>query len=94
MSGVIVERRAQDLFRSGKEPSFSLDATLALFMRETRHNRELMRIFLEVLLQSAYADGTLHREEQRILLHISDRLGFSRGEPAALAVPYARKAEA
>ena len=72
--------QAKDLFRLGKEPGFSLDETLDAFARASRHNRELTRIFLEVLLQSAYADGALHVEEQRILRRVCDRLHFPRRE--------------
>lgn len=72
--------RARDLFRAGKAPGFSLDQALDGLVRESRHNHDLMRIFLEVLLQSAYADGDLHREEERILRHVCERLGFSRRE--------------
>jgi DnaJ like chaperone protein len=36
-----------------------------------------MRMFLEILIQSAYADGSMHPEERKALLHICTRLGFS-----------------
>lgn len=72
--------RARDLFRDGKRADFALDDALDGFARECRHSRPLMRIFLEILLQSAYADGALHSAEERMLRHISDRLGFDRRE--------------
>lgn len=72
--------RARDLFREGKRADFMLDDTLDRFAEECRNSRPLMRIFLEILLQSAYADGALHPAEARTLRHVSDRLGFDRRE--------------
>jgi len=76
----ILRARARDLFRAGKAPEFDLDRALDDLVGECRHNHDLLRIFLEVLLQSAYADGALHPAEERILRHVCDRIGFSRRE--------------
>lgn len=76
---------AKNLFRQGKAPDFVLDDVLDQFKRECRHRHALMRIFIEVLLQSAYADGVLHPAEQKLLLYICERLGFSRAEFERLA---------
>lgn len=76
---------AQDLFRQGKSPDFPLDDVLDQFKRECRHRHALMRIFVEVLLQSAYADGVMHRAERTLMLHICERLSFSRTEFERLA---------
>lgn len=75
-----LREQAKALFRRGKEPDFSLDEALGAFARESRHSRELIRIFLEILLQAAYADGAMHPEEERILRQVCDRLGFPRRE--------------
>jgi DnaJ like chaperone protein len=37
-------------------------------------------MFLEIQLQAAYADGTLHPQERQLLLQVFDSLGFSRHE--------------
>jgi len=72
------------LFREGKSPGFPLDDTLDQFRQEIGRRSSLMRLFLEIQLQAAYADGSLHPSEERILLHICTRLGFSRFEFQAL----------
>ena len=43
-------------------------------------NSSLLRVFIEILIQAAYADGVLHPAEKKILLHICDYLGFTREE--------------
>ncbi len=75
-----LERLAKQLYREGKQADFSLDEVLDQFKRECRHRRMLLRIFLEILIQTAYADGMMHPAERQILLHICDRLGVSRQE--------------
>jgi DnaJ like chaperone protein len=72
------------LFREGKSPGFSLDATLDQFYHEVGHHSPLLRLFLEILLQAAYADGSLHPAEERLLSHICQKLGVSRFEFQAL----------
>ncbi len=72
------------LFREGKSPDFSLDAALDQLCREVGRRSPLLRLFLEILLQAAYADGSLHPAEERLLLQICQRLGFSRFEFQAL----------
>lgn len=75
-----LRERAKTLFRRGKEADFPLDETLRTFAIECRRSPELIVIFLEVLLQSAYADGALHAEEDRVLRQVCERLGFPRHE--------------
>lgn len=75
-----LREHAKMLFRRGKEPGFSLDAALADFARESRHSRELTRIFLEILLQSAYVDGDMNAAEARVLERVRERLDFPRHE--------------
>ncbi len=75
-----LEKLAKKLYREGKQPGFSLDAVLDQFKRECRHRQTLIRMFLEILIQSAYADGAMHPEERRTLIYICERLGFTRGQ--------------
>ncbi|GAB6066819.1 co-chaperone DjlA [Methylothermus subterraneus] len=72
------------LFREGKSPSFSLEAALDEFCREVGRHSPLLRLFLEILLQAAYADGSLHPAEEALLLRICQRLAISRLEFQAL----------
>lgn len=75
-----MKKVAIDLFNNGKADDFPLDDVLQQFRQECHRRRNLLQMFLEVLLQGAYADGELHTEERRILLHICNRLGFSQAE--------------
>ncbi|MBF1800128.1 co-chaperone DjlA [Alloalcanivorax profundimaris] len=68
-------RRAQEAFRRGKADDFPLDGTVAEFRQQVRHRRHLVVVFLEMLLQTALADGDLHAEEERILYRVAAGLG-------------------
>ena len=48
------------------------------FFRQGLEN--LMRMFMEIQLHAAYADGNVHPEERRVLKHICHHLGFSEHE--------------
>lgn len=68
-------RRAQEAFRHGKDDDFPLDQTVAEFRQRIRRRRHLVVVFLELLLQTALADGELHAEEERILFRVAAGLG-------------------
>jgi DnaJ like chaperone protein len=63
-------------FNKGKQTAFNLDAVLDEFKLECQRNKNLVRMFIEVQLQAAYADGELHEAEDAILLHVCDKLGI------------------
>lgn len=71
---------AQRLFNEGKRAGFPLDAVLEQFRSECHRSTHLIRMFVEVQLHAAYADGRVHAEERRILEHMCRRLGVSRQE--------------
>ena len=68
------------LFREGKKADFPLEDALGQLKRECANRRNLLRMFVEIQLAAAYADGTLAPAEHRLLLHICDRLGIPRIE--------------
>ncbi len=74
---------AARLFNHGKRPDFPLDEALKQFRAECRRYA-LIRMFIEIQLQAAYADGPLRAIEERLLLYMCDRLDFSRFEFQAL----------
>ena len=76
--------RAQDSFRQGKESDFPLRETLAEFRQASLGQRDILRFFLEVQLQAAFADGKVEANERAILQTIADELGFSRIELARI----------
>lgn len=79
-----MRRAAIGLFNEGKAADFDLDAVIDQFRSECQRRRHLLQMFVEIQLYACYADGAVHAEERRVLLHICDRLGFSRAEFAHL----------
>lgn len=68
-------RQAQEQFRRGKMDDFPLDATVAEFRQRIRHRRHLILVFLEILLQSALADGRFNAAEEQVLIRVAEGLG-------------------
>ena len=75
---------ARHLFNEGKAPDFPLDDILAQLRRECRYSLNLARLFVEIQLRAAYADGTVHPAERRLLDHIAGGLGLAAHELAQL----------
>ena len=68
---------AINLFTQGKRADFALDAVIGQFRRECHGRTTLIGMFIEILLQAAYADGRLDPQEDRLLRHICAQLGVS-----------------
>ena len=71
---------AVTLFDQGKSPAFQLDAVLQQFKQECHRRTTLIRMFLEIQVQAAFADGRLDSSESNILQHIASTLGFSQSD--------------
>ncbi|MDC9580072.1 co-chaperone DjlA [Xenorhabdus sp. PR6a] len=69
---------AQQAFREGKQPQFPLRETLRQLRRACFGRFDLIRMFLEIQLQAAFADGELHPNERKVLFVIAEELGISR----------------
>lgn len=69
---------AINLFQQGKHLDFPLNDVLAQFYKECHRRTDLIRMFLEIQLQEAFADGTLTDSEERLLLNICSQLRISR----------------
>jgi len=61
-------QRAIRFFQQGKQSDFDLGATLHEFARHSMLRHELRIMFVELLLESALADGTLTAAERAILM--------------------------
>ncbi len=72
-----VRDSAKKLFNEGKSADFPLDEVLDQFRKEVHRRSTLIQMFLEIQLQAAYADGVLHEAEERVLLHICQKLGVA-----------------
>ncbi|MGR9107337.1 MAG: co-chaperone DjlA [Gammaproteobacteria bacterium] len=68
------------LFNEGKSPGFPLDEVLDQLRSECHRRTTLIRMFIEIQLQAAFADGALDPIEDRLLQHICNRLQFSNFE--------------
>jgi DnaJ like chaperone protein len=66
------------LFQEGKQSDFPLDQVLEQFRRECHRRLNLIQMFLEILVATALADGSMHAKERELLLGICDRLGYPR----------------
>lgn len=73
-------RAAIELFNRGKSDDFSVDEVLDQLRRVSHRNRNLLRIFLEIQIQAALADGVVDDAEYRALLHIAEHLGFDQAQ--------------
>jgi DnaJ like chaperone protein len=72
-----VRKEAQQAFRDGKAPDFALKQTVQEFKESCHGRRDILQVYLEILIQAAYVDGKLDKEEQAILETVSQYLGFS-----------------
>ncbi len=71
-------REAQEAFREGKARDFPLVDTLKGFYEATHGRRDIFQVFLEILIQAAFADGQLSQEEYNVLEKVARPLGFRR----------------
>jgi len=69
---------AQQAFREGKESQFPLRGALREFRQVCFGRFDLIRMFLEIQIQAAFADGSLHPNERQVLYVIAEELGISR----------------
>jgi DnaJ like chaperone protein len=68
------------LFNQGKQADFVLTDVLRQFRKECHGRRNLMRMFAEILIHSAYADGKLDAAERQVLEQVRVELRFSARE--------------
>lgn len=73
-----LRRTAIRLFMDGKKPDFPLNKALDPLRVEGRRRQALIIRFIEILVESAYADGPLHPAKEALLLEICDRIHLSR----------------
>ena len=71
---------AINLFNEGKKEGFPAQEVLAQFKQECGRRRNLIRMFLEIQIATAFADGNLHQLERGVLSYIAQELNFSHDE--------------
>jgi DnaJ like chaperone protein len=71
---------AQRAFREGKQSDYPLRSKLRELRSACFGRFDLIRIFLEIQIQAAFADGSLHPNERQVLYVIAEELGISRAQ--------------
>lgn len=77
-------REAIRAFNRGKAPGFDPDATIRRFVQVCGSQPTLMRVFLEIQIQVAFADGRVDPAEREALLRIARLLGVPDADFARL----------
>jgi len=72
-----VRQEAQQAFREGKARDFPLTQMLASFKESAHGRRDIMQVFLEILIAAACADGRISANEFGILQKVALSLGFN-----------------
>lgn len=65
------------LFDQGKKPDFDAEALVLQFRQECQRRTSLYRMFVEIQIQAALADGTMSPDEEQALLKVASVLGFT-----------------
>lgn len=73
-----LRREAIRLFTEGKQPEFNLSATIEELKQACLFQPALLRVFLEMQIQMAYADGgNISERKRRVLRNICQQMGIS-----------------
>lgn len=70
-------KAAIELFNKGKQDNFELDAILLQFKQECHRRTNLLQMFLEILIATAFADNSFDQAEHTALQHIATCIGFN-----------------
>lgn len=83
-----MRKTAINLFQQGKRADFPLDEVLIQFRKECHRRTHLIRMFLEIQIQAAFADGQFAPAEESVLFNICQHLGISRIEFQTLKMQF------
>jgi len=64
-------------FRLGKSTNYPLAKELNAFKQLTQQQPHLRRMFIEILLNGALADGVISKSERQVLVRVASALGMS-----------------
>jgi DnaJ like chaperone protein len=73
----VMRQKAINLFNQGKQPSFDLEKTLKHLVQTCHRNKVLLKLFVEIQMQSALAEQPISRDKQKVLQKIYQYLGFA-----------------
>lgn len=72
-----MRQKAIDLFNQGKQSSFDLEETLKKLVQACHRNKVLLKLFVEIQMQTALAERHLTPDKQKVLQKICQYLGFA-----------------
>ena len=67
-------KRAIDYFNEGKRVGFRLDETLQPFIKHTVVRHDLRQMFMEIVVDAAFADGKISKAEHNVLVRVATQL--------------------
>jgi len=67
-------RRAIEYFNEGKRVGFRLDEALGPLVKHTVVRQDLRQMFMEIVVDAAFADGRISEAERRVLVRIATEL--------------------
>jgi DnaJ like chaperone protein len=70
-------QEAQQAFREGKARDFPLAEMLTTFKQNAHGRRDILQVFLEILIAAACADGRITSGEMNVLQTVAASLGFN-----------------
>jgi len=76
---------AMSLFKQGTRAGFRIDDVLLQARQEIGYQPNLIRMFMEIQLYAAYADGVMHAHEKRLLLRVCETFGIQQRDFETLA---------
>ena len=74
------KKAAITLFNEGKKTDFPIDDILRQLRQEIGRRPNLIRMFIEIQLYTAFADGVMHQEEKKLLFKVCGVFGISKDE--------------
>lgn len=83
-----VRNEAQNAFREGKAKDFPLTDMLVSFRESAHGRRDILQIYLELLIAAACADNQLSAPELQVLKKVASALGFSQSDLQFLITNY------
>jgi len=72
-----MRKKAIDLFNQGKQADFDLEKTIKYLVQTCHRNKVLLKLFVEIQMQTALAEPPLSADKQRVLQNIYQYLGFA-----------------
>nr|WP_136252566.1 co-chaperone DjlA [Ningiella ruwaisensis] len=75
-----LKKEAQQAFREGKARDFPLQDMLQTFRQQAHGRRDILQVFLEILIAAAFADGKVTQAEVNVLSKVAASLGFSQAD--------------